>query len=146
MIAAPSVSYTARRRGDSFLARCRLRGVEVQLLAIAVNDYPSGYEIASRLAPMEIDGVFCANDYTACGVLDRLMSGRSRDDGHAIRVIGHDDIPQASWAAYQLTTIRQPCDIQAEQTIDLLISRMAEPDMTARVEFTPVSLIKRRTA
>jgi LacI family transcriptional regulator len=95
---------------------------------------------------MAIDGVFCANDYMACGVVDQLMHGRSREDTPATRVVGHDDIPQASWAAYELTTIRQPCDLQAEQTIDLLISRMAEPDMRARVEFTPVSLIKRRTA
>ncbi|MBY5813919.1 LacI family transcriptional regulator, partial [Rhizobium leguminosarum] len=45
-----------------------------------------------------------------------------------------------------LTTIRQPCDVQAEKTVDLLMSRMAEPDLTARVEFTPVTLIRRRTA
>ena len=82
----------------------------------------------------------------ACGVLDRVMQGRGRDDAPPLSIIGHDDIPQASWAAYELTTIRQPCDVQAEQTVDLLISRMAEPDLTARVEFTPVTLIKRRTA
>lgn len=146
VIAAPSVSYTARRRSDAFLSRCRQRGVEAQLLTVVVNDYPCGYDIASKLGPMAIDGVFCANDYMACGVVDQLMHGRSREDTPATRVVGHDDIPQASWAAYELTTIRQPCDLQAEQTIDLLISRMAEPDMRARVEFTPVSLIKRRTA
>jgi LacI family transcriptional regulator len=74
------------------------------------------------------------------------MRDLGRQDIPPIRVVGHDDIPQASWAAYELTTIRQPTDVQAEQTIDLLISRMADTDMTARVEFTPVSLIKRRTA
>jgi LacI family transcriptional regulator len=82
----------------------------------------------------------------ACGVIDRLMAGRSRQDAPAIRVIGHDDIPKASWATYELTTIRQPCDLQAERAIDLLTSRIAKPDMTARIEFTPVSLITRRTA
>ncbi|KQV80061.1 LacI family DNA-binding transcriptional regulator [Rhizobium sp. Root1220] len=146
VIAAPSVSYTARRRSEAFLGRCRQRGVEARLLSVAVNDYRCGFDVASELGSLAIDGVFCANDYMACGVVDRLMSGLNRDDAPAVRVIGHDDIPQASWAAYELTTIRQPCDLQAEQTIDLLISRMAEPNMTARVEFTPVSLIQRRTA
>jgi LacI family transcriptional regulator len=74
------------------------------------------------------------------------MKGLGRDDEPPLRIIGHDDIPQASWSAYDLTTIRQPCDFQAEQTVDLLMTRMSEPDMTARVEFTPVTLIKRRTA
>ncbi|MBB4229743.1 LacI family DNA-binding transcriptional regulator [Rhizobium mongolense] len=145
-IAASSVSYTARRRSEAFLARCRQRGLEAQLFTVALNDYRSGFDAASGLISLGIDGVFCANDYMACGVIDRLMSGRSREDVPAMRVIGHDDIPQASWAAYELTTIRQPCDLQADQAIGLLMSRMAQPDMTARVEFTPVSLIKRRTA
>jgi LacI family transcriptional regulator len=146
VIAAPSISYTARRRSDAFLDRSRQRGVDAQLLTVAVNDYQCGYDIASRLGPLAVDGVFCANDYMACGVVDRLKSNRGREDLPVVRLIGHDDIPQASWAAYDLTTIRQPCDQQAEQTVDLLVSRMADPDMTARVEFTPVSLIKRRTA
>jgi DNA-binding LacI/PurR family transcriptional regulator len=145
-IAAPSVSYTARRRSEAFLARCQQRGIEAQPIIVPVNDYRSGFETASGLVSSGIDGVFCANDYMACGVIDRLMSGRSRQDAPAIRVIGHDDIPQASWAAYELTTIRQPCDLQAERAIDLLTSRIAEPDLTARIEFTPVSLITRRTA
>ncbi|RUM00411.1 LacI family DNA-binding transcriptional regulator [Rhizobium chutanense] len=146
VMAAPAISYTARRRSEAFLARCKQLGVEAQMLQVRINDYRSGYDAAADLATSGIDGLFCANDYMACGVVDRVMQGRSRDDAPPIRVIGHDDIPQASWAAYDLTTIRQPCDIQAEQTVDLLMSRIAEPDLTARVEFTPVTLIKRRTA
>lgn len=146
VMAAPAVSYTARRRSEAFLARCKQLGAETQFLQLRVNDYKSGYDAAADLAASGIDGLFCANDYMACGVVDRVMQGRGRDDAPPLSIIGHDDIPQASWAAYDLTTIRQPCDIQAEQTIDLLISRMAEPDLTARVEFTPVTLIKRRTA
>jgi DNA-binding LacI/PurR family transcriptional regulator len=146
VMAAPAVSYSARRRSEAFLERCTQLGVEAQLVPLAINDYQSGYDAANDLQSRGIDGLFCANDYMACGVLDRLMRDLGRQDAPPVRVIGHDDIPQASWAAYELTTIRQPCDFQAEQTIDFLISRMAEPDMTAQVEFTPVSLIKRRTA
>jgi LacI family transcriptional regulator len=146
VMAAPAVSYTARRRSEAFRVRCRQLGVEARLIELAINDYKNGYEAAGDLQALGIDGLFCANDYMACGVLDRLMRDLGRQDIPPIRVVGHDDIPQASWAAYELTTIRQPTDVQAEQTIDLLISRMADTDMTARVEFTPVSLIKRRTA
>ncbi len=146
VMAAPSISYTARRRSEAFMAACRQFGLEPRMIAVRVNDYRNGYDAAAGLATLDIDGLFCANDYMACGVIDRIMKGLGREDQPPLRVIGHDDIPQASWAAYDLTTIRQPCDLQAEQTVDLLMTRMAEPDMTARVEFTPVTLIRRRTA
>jgi LacI family transcriptional regulator len=146
VMAAPEISYTARRRSEAFIASCRQRGLDAQFLRIGVNDYRSGYEAAAGIASLGIDGLFCANDYMACGVLDRMMQDCRREDLPPIRLIGHDDIPQASWTAYDLTTIRQPCDLQAEQAVDLLVSRMTEPDITARVQFTPVSLIKRRTA
>ncbi|MBY3599452.1 LacI family DNA-binding transcriptional regulator [Rhizobium bangladeshense] len=146
VMAAPVRSYTARRRSEAFIAHCKQLGAEARLLQVKINDYRSGYDAATGLAASGVDGLFCANDYMACGVIDRLMQGRGRDEAPPLRIIGHDDIPQAAWTAYDLTTIRQPCDIQAEQTVDLLISRMAEPELTARVEFTPVTLITRRTA
>ncbi len=146
VMAAPAISYTARRRGEAFMAACRQLGLEPRMIELKINDYKSGHDAAADLVSLGIDGLFCANDYMACGVIDRIMRGLGRDDEPPLRIIGHDDIPQASWSAYDLTTIRQPCDFQAEQTVDLLMTRMSEPDMTARVEFTPVTLIKRRTA
>lgn len=119
-------------------------GLDAPLIPVAINDYAHGHEAARSLIDMGIDGVFSVNDYMACGVLDGLAkAGRSYG---SVKVIGHDDIPQASWSAYDLTTFVQPCDVQAEQVIDLLTSRMSEPDAVARVEFTPVTLIKRRSA
>ncbi|WP_064696668.1 LacI family DNA-binding transcriptional regulator [Rhizobium aegyptiacum] len=145
VMAAPAKSYTARRRSEAFIDRCKQLGAEAQHLQVRINDYRSGHDAAAGLAASGIDGLFCANDYMACGVIDRIMQGRGRDHTPPFPIIGHDDIPQAAWDAYNLTTIRQPCDVQAEKTIDLLTSRMAEPELTARVEFTPVTLIKRRT-
>ncbi len=146
VMAAPAISYTARRRSEAFMTTCRQAGLEPRMIELKINDYRSGYDAAADLLSLGIDGLFCANDYMACGVIDRVMQGLGREDQPPFRIVGHDDIPQAGWSAYDLTTIRQPCDLQAEQTVDLLMSRMAEPDMTARVEFTPVTLIKRRTA
>ncbi|OCP15710.1 LacI family DNA-binding transcriptional regulator [Ensifer sp. LC163] len=144
VIAGTAVSYTARRRAEAFRSRCSMLGVETQLIPVALNDYQHGRDVAPQLLDLGIDGVFSVNDYMACGVLDGLV-GAGNGDG-SVKVIGHDDIPQASWSAYELTTFLQPADLQAEQVVDLLISRMAEPDAVARVEFTPVTLIKRRSA
>jgi DNA-binding LacI/PurR family transcriptional regulator len=146
VMVAKAVSYTARRRAEAFIVRCRSLGAPAHTIDIGVNAYAQGYEAASALSGTGIDGLFCVNDYLACGVIDRLKSDRSlRRDGR-IRVIGHDDIPQAGWAGYDLTTFLQPCDVQARQAIDLLTSRMDEPRLTARVEFTPVTLVRRGSA
>ncbi|MDB5588770.1 MAG: putative transcriptional regulator protein LacI family [Devosia sp.] len=146
VMGAAGVSYTARRRMEAFLARCKAMGVTADVLPIARNDYAHGFDGAGQLAGTNIDALFCINDYLACGVIDGLARARKSRGAPPLRIIGHDNIPQAGWGAYELTTILQPCDIQAEQAIDLLTSRMADPTMTARVEFTPVSLIKRKTA
>jgi len=144
VIAGTAVSYSSRRRAEAFQARCQTLGIEGTLTPVAINDYAHGHEAAQNLVDMGIDGVFSVNDYMACGVLDGLAKAGKADG--SVRVIGHDDIPQASWSAYDLTTFVQPCDVQAEQVIDLLTSRMSEPDAVSRVEFTPVTLIKRRSA
>ena len=144
VIAGTTVSYSSRRRAEAFQSRCQMLGIDAPLIPVAINDYAHGHEAAQALVDRGIDGVFCVNDYMACGVLDGLAkAGRTYG---SVKVIGHDDIPQASWSAYDLTTFVQPCDVQAEQVIDLLTSRMSEPDAVARVEFTPVTLIKRRSA
>jgi LacI family transcriptional regulator len=146
VMVARSVSYTARRRAEAFLARCRTVGVPAETVEIAVNDYTSGFEAAGALADGGIDGLFCVNDYLACGVIDRFKREPGTLRRSPMRIVGHDDIPQASWAAYDLTTILQPCDVQARQAIDLLTSRMDEPRLTARVAFTPVTLVRRGSA
>lgn len=146
VIGATSVSYTARRRVDAFLARCKALGLAAGVLPISINDYQHGFEGATQLEGTGIDALFCVNDYLAFGVIDRLRRDRSLDQAPPIRIIGHDDIPQASWAAYDLTTFLQPCDVQAAHAVNLLMSRMEDSKLTARVEFTPVTLVKRRTA
>jgi DNA-binding LacI/PurR family transcriptional regulator len=146
VMVATAVSYTARRRAEVFLARCRAMGHEAVVLPIGVNDYRHGYEGAEQLRGTGIDGLFCVNDYLACGVIDRVARDEELRGGGRLRIIAHDDIPQASWAGYELTTILQPCDIQARQAIDLLTSRMEQPSLPARVEVTPVRLIERKSS
>lgn len=143
VVAAGAPSYTARCRQQAFMAACYAMQAEARVIPVAVNDYDHGVAAAAKLDGA--DGVFCVNDYMACGLIDGLRR-KGNGAAEAVRVIGHDDIPQAAWSAYELTTIRQPSDLQAEQAINLLISRMDEPSTPERVELTPVTLVRRRTA
>jgi DNA-binding LacI/PurR family transcriptional regulator len=143
VISASHVSYTARHREEAFLARARELGCPAEALAVELNDYRNGHAVAMALE--DVDGLFCVNDHIACGVVDALKA-RGLAPGEKLKVVGHDDIPQASWEAYRLTTFRQPCDLQAEQALELLLSRMDDPRMDERTTITPVTLVRRATA
>src|SRR6185312_1055013 len=72
VMGASAISYTARRRMEAFVAYCEAMNVEVTTLPVAINDYASGFISAGRLRGTGIDGLFCVNDYLACGLLDGL--------------------------------------------------------------------------
>jgi DNA-binding LacI/PurR family transcriptional regulator len=55
----------------------------------------------------DIDGVFCGDDILAIGAIDACRAcGKSVPED--IGIVGFDDMPMASWTAYNLTTVRQP--------------------------------------
>ncbi|MCT7378634.1 LacI family DNA-binding transcriptional regulator [Chelativorans salis] len=143
VIGAAAISFTARRLQQSFIACCHALETEVRTFPVKFNDYANGFAAAATLNG--VDGAFCVNDYMACGLIDGLRQ-RGLVVPFDIRVIGHDDVPQASWASYDLTTLKRHFDLQAEQAIDLLLSRMNDLEMAERVELTPVSLVRRSTA
>ncbi len=143
---APQVSFTARQRLGAFRAAAEAVSVAVETIELSLNSYECGRAAAPHLGERGIDGLFCVNDYMACGVIDGLAEKHGTRPPAGIRIIGHDDIPQAGWGAYQLTTFAQPCDVQAEAAIDLLESRMRVPDAPARLTTTPIHLIRRKSA
>ena len=146
VMASPETSFTARQRLDAFLAAGEQLGIAVRHIGLAMNDYRSAYEAVRDLDVHEIDGLFCVNDYMACGAVDAIRQDGQLEIGRDIRVIGHDDIPQASWQAYQLTTFVQSCKVQADATLDLLEARMRDPDTPSQLSITPVQLIRRQSA
>lgn len=146
VMAGTAVSFTARRRSAAFLRHAADLGLEASHIEVAVNNYAVGFGAAGGLLDAAADGLFCANDYLACGVIDAIKADASLAVLRGVPVVGHDNIPQASWNAYSLTTIEQPCDMQAQQAIDLLTSRIAGPMMPARTTVTPVRLHERQSA
>lgn len=124
-------------RETVFVEAARAQGLDVVVIEAGPTGYQSGQEAARRLfgrsqAP---DGVFCVTDLLALGFMDvaRQEFGLSVPDD--LCVVGFDDIEQAGWASYQLTTFRQPLDPMADEVVDLLLQpqravterRMIEP-------------------
>ncbi|WP_295814595.1 substrate-binding domain-containing protein, partial [uncultured Nitratireductor sp.] len=84
--------------------------------------YESGLTLGERLLvrPERPDAVFCTTDLIACGVMDAARHRFSLSIPRDLSVIGFDDIPQAGWDAYQLTTFGQPIHGIASAAIDWL--------------------------
>lgn len=59
------------------------------------------------LADARFDAVFCGDDILAMGALDACKEAGMSVPGD-LGILGFNDIAMASWAAYDLSTIRQP--------------------------------------
>ena len=142
--AARTVSLVGRI--EAFCARAVAAGMKPQVWQQrAMTDYQTGRAAAhSLLARDGIDGVFCVTDLLALGFLDaaRLECGRRVPDD--LSVIGFDDIPQAAWSSYRLTTFRQPVPDLAAAVMSV-IRRRAGDSKPRALTTVPVSLVPRST-
>lgn len=148
----PSGTYSGVSRGAGFSEAVALSGepsISVEILQGRISGYDGGLEIASRLldrpSNLRPDGVFCANDMMALGVLDAARSTYGLRVPGDLALIGFDDVPLASARAFELTTVRQDVERLAKEAVDRLVERMEDPTLPARSIVLPVELVPRRT-
>ncbi|MFD4607299.1 LacI family DNA-binding transcriptional regulator [Streptomyces sp. NPDC058440] len=82
-----------------------------------------GRAAVDRIWPARPDAVVCANDLIAVGALQRLGQ-LGVDVPGEVAVTGFDDIPMASLAEPNLTTVRQPAAQVAAEALRLLAERL----------------------
>ena len=108
--AAGTPSIAGREQG--FRLAASEAGIPIVEERFGPTSYRTGLDLGSRLMTIRDrpDGVFCTTDLLACGVMDaaRHRFGVSVPDD--LSVIGFDDIEQAGWESYGLTTFAQPVD------------------------------------
>ena len=136
----------AVRRREGFVSAIRAARLEAQTI-------PAGYSIdtgaaaareALKLSPRPT-AIFAANDFAALGVLNTLMISGLSVPGD-IAVAGYDDMPQAGTETISLTTMRQPMDRIATQSIQTLSHRIKMPGEPAvRILVSPILMARRST-
>lgn len=92
------------------------------------------------------DAVFCANDHMAIAVLDALRHRHGLRVPQDVSVVGFDDAGPAAWPSYDLTTHSQPVEAMVQATVDLLESRLAEPEAPLHQVIVPGALVVRGSA
>ena len=137
-------TFSVSGRANAFLAAASERGVPCERVIASDQAYHYSRDAISqidRTVLSRIDGLFCATDLMAIGALDALRIDLGVKVPVDIQVLGYDDIEQASWASYDLSTIRQNVDEQAEAVISLLRDRFSDSTLPNRVHnqaLTPV--------
>ncbi|OWV97411.1 LacI family transcriptional regulator [Rhizobium sp. R72] len=121
-------SLMARERG--FVAAANALGMEVSVERYGWTGYDAGKVLAQRMLThtQRPDAVFCATDLLACGFMDAARHQFSMSVPDQLCIAGFDDIEQASWSSYNLTTFAQPVSAIAFKTVDWLSRPRAEND------------------
>ena len=90
--------------------------------------------------------IFCANDLVALGALDALRSTLKLRVPEDVMVAGFDDVPEASWKSYGLTTIVQDCRLMVADAMTALQSMMSAGSSAGGIlRIVPCKLIERAT-
>jgi DNA-binding LacI/PurR family transcriptional regulator len=146
-IAGHADTSTSIDRERGFFSGLRSHGITTIQRHDGRYSYRGAFEagIAMLSARRRPEAVFCANDMMAMGFLDaaRQLGIAVPDE---LSVVGFDDIPQAAWDAYSLTTMRQPIDQMVASTVEL-VTKPADGARNDRATFTFLpQLVARRSA
>ena len=92
------------------------------------------------------DGIFCANDLLALGVMQSLTMTHTLKIPEDIALIGYDDIDFAVSAVVPLSSIRQPTEALGRTAIELLAEELESNNPRHRaVIFTPELVVRQST-
>lgn len=106
----------------------------------------AGATIVKRARDRRPDGVFCANDLLAVGVLQSFTMLARLAVPDEIALVGYDDIDFASATVVPLSSIRQPSVLMGQTAVDLLIEQLRgageQPAEPRSVVFQPELIVR----
>lgn len=143
LVMSGSHTPAQQRRANAFIQKMRAGGGQIVPWSDGPTSYESGYQAGcDLLTDKKIDGAFCVTDLLALGFLDaaRMEMGRNVPDD--LSVVGFDDIPQASWKSYELTTVAQ----SFSALTDHVLTALESDDQETHLRVVPVALVERKTA
>ncbi len=144
----PSETSTGRDRESGFRAAIAAAGLKLPktLVRYGAFDYSFGEQALPLLMdrPRPPTAIFCANDIIAIGATNTAWDRGMRVPGD-LALVGFDDLVQASWPVFGLTTIKVPFEGMLHDGIEMLLDRLAGDRSPARTLVHPVLPVLRRT-
>ena len=146
-IAGLEESSTNLDRERGFRDELALLGSRIHARAVGSYSF-GGAQLAARQlfcnAADRPDAVFVGSDQMALAVMDVLRTELGLSIPNDVSVVGFDNVPQAAWGAYQLTTIEQPIEQMVEATASLL-QGLLHDNAAAQAITVPCRLVVRQS-
>lgn len=146
-LGGPADATTTIDRKQSVINTLKAQGHElVAIEHCSSYSYEAGRQKSLELLSKntDIDAIFCGDDILAIATLDTV-----RDLGkkcpEEIGVLGFNDILMASWGAYNLSTVQQPIQQMVLAAVDIIISRIENPELGTETRLLPCKLVERGT-
>jgi len=141
-VARPSPPSTT----DLRIAGCRAAVAHVADAALTVHlGEPQDADFAAALVRRhDHDGLVCANDLTAAGLM-RSLAARRIAIPRRVRVAGFDDVEHATPPPVPLTSMRLPCRELGVVALHTMLERIADPGLPARAILLDARLVARRS-
>jgi DNA-binding LacI/PurR family transcriptional regulator len=137
VVASDSGTPTQLRRTAGFVERAGAQGLSVEVTQNGPTSYDAGRlgarALFARSRDCVPDAVFCTTDLLAAGFMDTVRNEFGLAVPNDVSVIGYDDIPQASWGAYQLTTVKQGTHDLSQAIVNAIRNDDGSPDRTSTV-------------
>lgn len=139
-------SAGSQRRRDAYQAAMLSHGLKPCVIEgrHTLDGGANAAEAALALQPRPT-AIFASNDLAAVGVLNHVLKSGLSVPGD-VAVTGYDDMPFAGSETLSLTTMRQPIDKMASQSVDVLMARMEHPQDPAMHVLIAPSLVVRRSS
>jgi DNA-binding LacI/PurR family transcriptional regulator len=146
------VEDTAAQRGREAGFRQQLTALGMPLFDRAVGEFETeparraARLLFDRAAAERPDAVFACSDQMAIAVMDVVRFELGLRVPEDVAIVGFDDVPQAAWPTYDLTTVRLSIGAMIEATTQVLFERIEHPEAAPRPMQIPVSLVVRGSA
>jgi DNA-binding LacI/PurR family transcriptional regulator len=124
-IAGRTESLTNRDREAGFMSYLKSEGLPPPEREIGYFQRDGAIEAARRLLARKPrpDAIACANDYMAIAALEVAKYEFGLEISREIGITGFDDIEQASWPSFDLTTFSYPVQTMIEAVGSIVLDR-----------------------
>jgi DNA-binding LacI/PurR family transcriptional regulator len=147
-IAGAEDASTNRDREAGFRDGLARHGVSIAAREVGGYSFQGASEAMRALwrAKHKPDAVFVANDHMAFAAMDTARTALGLRIPEDVSIVGYDDVPEAAWAAYGLTTVRQSSSAMVAATVDILFDQIESGAVRKRLIVQPASLVVRSSA
>ncbi|MGB5412352.1 MAG: substrate-binding domain-containing protein, partial [Woeseiaceae bacterium] len=133
IVAGPEDSTVSSERTEGALRKLREEGIDDITIASGDYGYDTGRQCFAEIVKLRgsaPDAVIGGNDVMAIGCIDEAREVFGLQVPEDISIVGFDGVGPAGYAAYDVTTVRQPVRRMTEAAISMLLERIENPEIS----------------